>query len=311
MSSEVFTFEHMFLGDERKKYRELRSKTPKHNRGDFCSNLAFLTNFMNSVEDKATVIFLGNYTSHIAPLARFFPNVTFHCYFGSPYGLEDHPRVIIHSEEFNDEIAKSYFALERDEPLYYIANCAHSKNQNQKPKKAQRLIESLDKRSRWYYLIHPTEALVLFALPYPDHSKEQVFSFLDGTLVCCPYGESDSAVSRIIPNGKNRDWNLKEYDERMFHFNSMTRTSFFENPMPDNGGQKFMQYDEAYERFVVQKYLSMLPIRLSPMGVEKFLDKAYGGWGSKFYYETRRSPERVLKKWVYLPKREETIEKSC
>lgn len=309
MSSEVFTIEHMFLGDERRKYRELRYKVPRRGRGDFCSTLAFLTNFMTSVEDKATVLFLGNHTSYVIPLARFFPNLTFHCYFGSSDGLEEHPRVTMHSEEFNDEIARSYFELERDEPLFYIANCAFRKSRGEKPKKAQRLIESLENRARWYYLVRPTEALVLFALPYPDHSKDQVFSFLDGTLICVPHGESDSAVSRIIPNGKNRDWNLREYDERIFNFNSIVRTSFFKNPMPENGGQNVMQYDEAYERFVIQKYLNMLPIHLSPMGVEKFLDKAFGNWGTKFYQVPRRSPERVLKKWVYLPKREEVVER--
>jgi hypothetical protein len=82
------------------------------------------------------------------------------------------------------------------------------------------LIINQDMRDqeRWYRIIKPKSALFKFRLPYvfegnPLLNNKQTYTYLDGNIRIQAYARQTSAEGRLIPNGKNKEWNTEEYED--------------------------------------------------------------------------------------------------
>lgn len=221
-----FTLEDMFVGDEREVYRPVNKKGY-----DFRS---YLFPIMAMLQDKEDIVLvhLGTRVKHLGYLLQLFPTLTIHCYFATKRA--ESPRIKYFSE-FNDEVAASY-----DRDVFFVVNnfrvggCGniyvHFKNMS-------------EKISRWYTILNPRHCLIKFFLPYPD-DKLPCFSFLDGTLLVMPY--TNATISYLIPNGLIRQWDLKEFDERIAHVNQIKKTRRYRL------GDIYLDYDSAYGYFIMR-----------------------------------------------------------
>jgi hypothetical protein len=81
-----------------------------------------------------------------------------------------------------------------------------------------------------YLKVDPDEAMLYF-----DLKGQGKMSYLDGTLIYPLWGEQKSSSSFLIPNGKQKNWDVQRYRDQMYSFNLTTRAESYPHTVSANG----------------------------------------------------------------------------
>lgn len=99
--------------------------------------------------------------------------------------------------------------------------------------------------------------MLKFCLPY-DHEKHPTVRYLDGDIHLPIWGPRTTSETRlvVVDVDKEKDYDVKDYDDTMFHFNTVTRVTYYDHCQSAGG------YDHCYdciaESFVLKSYLRKL-----------------------------------------------------
>jgi len=142
--------------------------------------------------------------------------------------------------------------------------------------------EALLQQQKWLFQLNPVAASLLFRLPYPSKTTTS-FSYLSGTCFFIPYSNKFSTETRLEPYKENdvfiiNNWDLREYEEMMFHHNLITRQQYryynilFKN-LEENINSKELDnyFDSTLEVFILYSWFQFL--NLSKKNIEQQLTK--------------------------------------
>ena len=138
----------------------------------------------------------------------------------------------------------------------------------------------MELQKKWYIKLKPYKSLLKFRLPWNSNTCE----YLDGELYFQAWAGRHSTESRLVPNGKLKTYNNKNYEEKMHYFNKVIRRKIYkkEVSIKFNGcGHCYDCYKE-YTTFI--KYCNLKEISLENNQAIKLSKKltSYLGFNEKF-----------------------------
>nr|WIL05027.1 Cap-specific mRNA 2'O methyltransferase [Cedratvirus duvanny] len=185
----------------------------------------------NSQTKDLILVSLGKQTSFIKKLLSTFPDLNIHCYYAG--------------EHIRHERIKNFGNFDDERALYYSTKKVFLLVNGCSARPYRDILtyfkSMMDKIPRWYRLVKPKHCLVRFFLPYPGE-KIDCLSFLDGDLLAMPF--NTAPVCYLVPNGKTKKWDVREFDERMAHHVQVDRKKKY------NLDGEETTFDQAYAGFV-------------------------------------------------------------
>ena len=136
----------------------------------------------------------------------------------------------------------------------------------------------------WVEDIKPLYSLLKFRLPYAEkfeRDKGLNRKYLDGIVYAQPFCKAASSETRLCVFGKQiteRDWDIVEYEEKLFYHNSERRQKHtYKNPIHDEETfiypeiGLFDDYDSLYFTHVVIEYMTKIGQKINHDSVKKLL----------------------------------------
>lgn len=214
----------------RTKYRDIKFNRDHIHQGQrklLISEIEFLTltRHKHMRKKNAILLYIGSASGeHIAILVKMFPHMEYHLYDKRDHHpvLFDLPNVHIHSEYFDNEKAKEYkgrnVLMISDIRNLDIGSVKHN------TKKMDAIVdEDIVMQWEWYKIMNPMSALLKFRLPWQAGKTR----YLSGDIYFQCWQGIYSAETRLIPDGKTKEYDNKTFEEQLFHFNMVTRRQWY------------------------------------------------------------------------------------
>jgi cap2 methyltransferase len=92
-----------------------------------------------------------------------------------------------------------------------------------------RVRVDMESQQRWHLLMDPMASMLKFRLPWEPGETE----YLAGQVRLPVWGPTTTTESRLWVTGTDkRSWDNTKYEQQMMHFNTETRMSLYEHPVP-------------------------------------------------------------------------------
>jgi len=200
------------------------------------SEIEFLT--MHS-RPGMTVLYAGAAPgNHIPFLAEeLFPHLTFILVDPARFACKPSRNVIIRNEYFTDDLCTEFASTitHRATHLLFISDIRSMSASMRDNEKEERVGIDMRAQHEWVTMLTPAYSMLKFRLPYsPGHTK-----YFAGRPYLPVWGGRTTTESRyIIPYASIRDhvmqdWSHKHYEDLMYHFNTVTRTTHFAWPIDE------------------------------------------------------------------------------
>lgn len=210
--------------------------------------------FLNSIrgDEPKIVVYAGAAAGyHIPLLSKMFPDILFILYDPAKFGINPTSNIIIRQEMFTDEIAKLYHNMD----VIFISDVRTDEDD---PKTFE---ENVHKNNimveKWINIMNPKCSSLKFRFPYPvsDSLQDTNYEFLDGEIYFQQFAPSVSTETRLIINQENnyskKVYDTKDYEEKMFYFNTKYRNRSFLDKDPVFG----INYDTYMLYEIIREYI--------------------------------------------------------
>jgi uncharacterized membrane protein len=250
------------------------------------TEIQFLTLFWDPRETPNPIcVYVGAALgTHIATLCLLFPSFEFHLYDNRNFDpiLKKHNNVFLHEHYFTPEDAAKW--EEVNDRVFFISDIRAStyvRVENESLEYEQKQNETLvwndmQLQQSWVEKIKPHRAHLKFRLPYAykfilEENKSR--EYLDGFVFIQPWAGQSSSECRLVPypDFRKRDWDLKTYEDMIFHHNAVVRESRrYINPLTGRGEPIAAQlglnddYDSTCFTQIIFEYLSKFKINITP-----------------------------------------------
>ena len=252
------------------------------------TELLFLSLYADDTID--TVIYAGAAPGqHIYPLSKMFSHLKFHLYDSAPFDkrLDTTENVEIFTSYFTDKDIDNY-NKQGGNYLFIsdIRNLSYDRNKINMRLNQEMIWKDMTDQQQWLSRLNFKHASLKFRLPFPEDFVIEKYGtevdYLDGMLIKQPYTGSFSTECRLFVNGENikfRTWDLKTFEQKMFHHNKVIRqqatykhviTRKNEDTYPDkvyqHNNEPFMltrDYDSTYLGYVVLKYMNKIGVGIN------------------------------------------------
>jgi hypothetical protein len=239
------------------------------------SEIEFLTNYG---QDGRTVLYAGAAPgTHITYLSKLFPELSFILVDPRDFHIRSSGNVTIIQEFFTDELAYKYRGL----GVLFISDIRTASWQDMEQNEVEEYVEKDNiAQLRWHGILRPLRSMLKFRLPW---SWSPVYRrYLDGDIYLPVFGPQTTTETRLVPLAcpeelmkeaeeerkqetivKEKDpthwcatkvYDCLEYQERMFHFNTETRMTYYDHQVYGDGLDHC--YDCRSEIHIIQNYLS-------------------------------------------------------
>jgi len=283
---------HYIIADHSEKKKYKRSADLKNTHWGqlklFISELLFLTNYYDQSE-VSDVIYIGAAPGdHIPILSKLFPSITFHLYDKSEFRPQvyGNDKIKIYNKYFDIMDIEEW----KEKPCILISDIRTVTYDSKKTKvsdmKKNEVIvwNDMNLQRKWVEEIKPIYSLLKFRLPYAEKfelEKGRTRKYLDGIVYIQPFCKPSSSESRLCVLGKQiteRDWDILEYEQKLFFHNSERRCKHsFENPIhkdemyvyPELG--LFNDYDSIHFTHTVADYMKKIGRKPNHQNVKKLL----------------------------------------
>jgi hypothetical protein len=271
----------------RKKYRR-RNKEEKNQihwgqRKLLLSEIEFLTLFLQSekfIENpnkKIYMIYAGAAPgTHILYLASLFPNIYFILYDPREFNpiLKKNKKIQTFVQLFLDETAAEWKSEDHpDKHILLVSDIRTAEPDTMMPKEVEDHIRSDNQmQKQWYEIMKPTMSMFKFRLPWDKKTTE----YPRGDIYIQIFPPLTSTETRLIVHGPDapvKIYDNKEYEERMFYFNTEHRLYLYENSLSEFSVQEKEglnnQYDSVSEIYVLTEYLKHMGKNYTPKSIIK------------------------------------------
>jgi hypothetical protein len=223
------------------------------------SEIEFITTEYKKLKNENKILlYIGASKSiqsiHTYTLAKLFPEFEYHLYdkydfYPKLYELKN---VKIFKRWFTDNDSKNYknknVLLVSDLRDPDIADANNIKNLN------TIVFDDMKFQMKLYNDIKPVSALLKFRLPWISSKTE----YLDGDIYYQVWQGKHSTETRLIPNNKMKIYDNTSYEERLFYFNTETRTKYYKHNYECYGHC----YDCRSEIDILEKYIKLKKLNL-------------------------------------------------
>jgi ubiquinone/menaquinone biosynthesis C-methylase UbiE len=237
------------------------------------SEIEFLTLFYQSdtykqnPEKPIYIIYAGaSPGTHIKYLWTLFPEVFFVLYDPREFdpilncnGAQSQ-HIHTHVQLFLDETASEWQSINhQDKHVLLVSDIRTAEPETMKPDEVERHIyQDNQLQKQWWQIMEPAMAMFKFRLPWDEKTTEypkgDIFIQIVPTLT--------TTETRLIvyePNAPIITYNHKDYEERMFRFNTVERSQEYDNilseiPLDKKEGLT-NQYDSVGEIYIIENYI--------------------------------------------------------
>jgi len=241
--------------------------------------LLFLTRYWNKETVPSPIMVYAGAApgKHIYFLANCFPAFTFHLYDPAEFQIVSTQRVICHREFFTDDTAKLWSGRS---DIFFVSDVRMSNYETRTPLENEKNIwEEMEAQRRWAEIISPISSLLKFRLPYAGFNlpfvKEGKVEYLDGDVYFQPWSPQTTTETRLVPNGKVKNWDIKKYESQLFHHNVVVRESQnFPHKVIDTSREILNDYDSFFEVTTIEEYLAKTGRRMSILEMSQELTRS-------------------------------------
>ena len=124
-----------------------------------------------------------------------------------------------------------------------------------------------------YNDIKPVSALLKFRLPWTPGKTE----YLDGDIYYQVWQGKHSTETRLIPNGKIKIYDNTSYEERLYYFNTETRSKYYKHNYECYGHC----YDCRSEVDILEKYIKLKKLKLCVCNLGKKITEKLSFYNSR------------------------------
>lgn len=258
--------------------RQGEAKTTDHwgQRKLLFSEIEFLNLYSNKrpyVNNVATttVIYAGAAPgTHINFLSSLFPEINWILVDPASFKAHETSKIEIIEDFFTDEMAKKYSLLRKDAEkegeenshvVLFISDIRSVTRDMKESEKEKRVVEDMKMQERWFRLMNANAAMFKFCLPYTKGTT----TYLKGKLFLPVWGGRTTTETRLVVegidnnNGKNietMEYDHTVYESLMFHFNTVTRTTYFEHNIDLQKGEGLCHcFDCNSEILILREYI--------------------------------------------------------
>lgn len=200
--------------------------------------------------------------NHFSLLSMLFPSIEWYLYDPQPFAIEPTNKIHIFNSLFTDEIAKEWSG--RNDVFFFsdIRSVSHKEVSMEDNERG--IWRDMQLQERWTLIINPYRASLKMRLPYFNAFNDRHSEYLYGHIMLQPFTAPTSTETRLIPVRDETGsyfrikYDVKEYEERLFHHNSVTRESVnFRNPSSGCIIRKLNSYfDVTLFIFITDVYLT-------------------------------------------------------
>lgn len=196
-----------------------------------------------------TVVYAGATGKYFNYLADLFPKHTFHIYTTLKISAK-HDRIVLHSKNFNDQIAQSY---DGKDILFMsdIRNVSVDNKGKQMDMDTEKSVKSdMEKQKLWVNIMKPKSSWLKFRLPYTSGTTE----YFQGNLWIQPWGPSASTETRLIFDGVPvmTNYDNDTMSNMMYWHNTVQRTFHYDQDVTGDGLDNC--YDCSSEVMILKTY---------------------------------------------------------
>jgi len=236
---------------QRDKYfsRENELKTVNHwgQRKLLVSEIEFLTmKYTNRID---YVIYAGAAPgTHIPFLVNLFPGIKFVLVDPSEFCVRESENIIIRKEYFTDAIAEEYSKFK----TLFISDIRSTDYKVEGNEEVEEGVKNdMIRQAQWAIKLKCSASMVKFRPPYGSGE----ITYLDGDIYLPVWGPATTTESRLITtdHSSRKVYNNKKYEEQMFHFNTVTRTNYYNHDIKSEG--LCHCFDCSSESVIIFKYI--------------------------------------------------------
>ena len=238
----------------RRREKEIKTVEHRGQRKLILVEIEFLSRFAQPGD---VIIYAGGAGgAHHLTLSTMFPDLDFILYDPRPFarGVRDLPRYEVRQEFFTISTAQELATRLRAQERRYLFLSDIRRAERGLPElvRQQLILEDLEAQRTWVMILNPVASLLKFVMPYPMEGIPNQVNYFDGTIFIQPYAGATSSETRLLvldPHSTRR-YDIKQYEDVMFYYNTVTRTTYYENV--EHVGCHC--YDCAAELFILNQY---------------------------------------------------------
>lgn len=231
--------------------RPQENKTTVHwgQRKLLMSEIEFLTRFSSKAR---VVLYVGAAPcTHLKVLLELFEDHLFVLVDPAPFNVRESEHVRIIPECFTDELARK-ITEEYGNSILFISDMRSSGLIADGHAVHEEAVQrDMMAQQRWHLMMRPVKSMLKFRLPFVEGSTV----YLDGEMMLPVWGPVCTTECRLIVdrNALVVEYNHKQHEERMYHFNTVTRFGLYEHDVRGEGIDHC--YDCRSEIHVLRAYL--------------------------------------------------------
>lgn len=236
----------------------------------FCSELFMFTNFLKK-DRQYDIVYIGAAPgNHLVLLADLFPKLIFHLYDSENFDkrLEKVKNVKIYQKYFDSNDVE----LWKGKDIVLISDIrtlTYNPSDNDDDGRVineKNVWKDMTMQQSWIEVLKPIVSLIKFRLPfaYDFIMKEgKTRNYLNGKVCLQVYNKPTSSETRLLVTEiEHKDWDLKDYEEKLYYHNCVTRNkNRYFNPI--DGSKNFIygkrglfnDFDSTYFSVIVLEYM--------------------------------------------------------
>ena len=229
------------------------------------SEIEFLTRFGSRA---SVVIYAGAAPcTHLRVLLDMFDDHMFVLVDPAPFNVRESDRVRIINEYMTDELARQLVDIYGHDTLF-ISDVRKSGADVSGPEEHENEIKKdMLAQERWHFILRPSKSMLKFRLPF-DEGKTV---YLQGDMMFPVWGPATTTECRLIVdrNAKMVEYDHKQHEEQMFHFNTVTRYGLYKHNVRGEGIDHC--YDCMSEIHILRTYFlrTACPVQKIPVCVSR------------------------------------------
>lgn len=274
MAFQTFTRNDLLLedNDARLEYRRRRGeeKTTIHwgQLKLFLNEVEFFVTFWDPVTNPTpSVVYAGAAPGiHIPFLSAMFPTFKFYLYDPAEFQIKQTDKITIFQQLFTDDDVARWSGRN---DVFFVSDIRRQviiegTGKMEPLEIEEKIIADMRLQENWVKIMKPVQSMLKFRLPYAYPGVAPTFRYLNGFVFIQPFGPQTTTETRLVPykDLSETDWDIKKYEEQMFHHNAYVREKVpFKNPLtntnepidPNQG--LYNDYDSTSYIVILKQYL--------------------------------------------------------
>eukprot|EP01061_Rhynchopus_euleeides_P004693 TRINITY_DN13940_c0_g1_i1.p1 TRINITY_DN13940_c0_g1~~TRINITY_DN13940_c0_g1_i1.p1 ORF type:complete len:374 (+),score=140.89 TRINITY_DN13940_c0_g1_i1:63-1184(+) len=224
------------------------------------SEIDFLTRY-GTAAGKCVVVYAGAApATHMGYLSELFPDVEFVLVDPNPFDIAQSPRITILNEYFSTSLAHK---LREQYSGYRVLFISDIRTADWKEQSAEDYLKYLNAdnaaQAEWSQAVGAAKSMLKFSLPYGEGST----TYLKGDVFLPVWGPQTTTECRLVPSEGEATYGHQAHEERMFHFNTVTRVQVYEKYRHIKGEGYDHRYDCTREIDVLLAYVKAFALDAS------------------------------------------------